>query len=420
MPARPLTVAIDARLFSGKSGGIEQVAIGLVDALSELTDGDERYLVLAYPLSHEWIRPYVRGPCELVVGTAVRPPPAWKRALKRSPRLVAAGQRAAGPLARASVTLSRSDGAIERAGADLVHFLMQRAFFTAVPSLYHPHDLQHRHLPQFFAPRERVKREVMLRSFCAQARLVPVTSSWVKRDVIEQFGLPEEKVAVVPLTGALGAYPAPTEDDLAATRAKLGLPDAFAFYPAQTWPHKNHLALLDAIAMLRDRHAVTVPLVCSGRQTDHFAAIRARVAELGLAPAVRFVGFVSPIELRSLYALCRCVVVPTTFEAASGPLNEAFQAGAPAACSNVTSLPEQAGDSALVFDPHRPEEIAGAILALWTDQGLRRTLAERGRANVARFTWARTARHFRAWYRKLGARALTAEDRHLLEAPPAI
>jgi glycosyltransferase involved in cell wall biosynthesis len=414
----PLKVAIDARLFSGKSGGIEQVAIGLVDALSQLTDGDEEYVILAYPLSHDWIKPHIAGPCRLLVTTAVHPPPVWKRALKKLPKLASAASSSSGWLARKSVTLSHSDGTIERDGVELVHFILQRAFFTRVPSIYHPHDLQHRHLPQFFTPRERVKRDLMLRTFCDQARLVSVTSSWVKRDLMQQYHLPEDKVAVVPLTGSLGAYPTPTADELAATKRKFDLPDAFAFYPAQTWPHKNHLALLDALALLRERHNLIVPLVCSGNQTEHFATLQRHAAALNVTSQVRFLGFVTPIELQSLYRLCRCVVIPTLFEAASGPLNEAFQAGAAAACSNVTSLPEQAGDSALVFDPHRPDDIAEKLCQLWTDDALRRTLVVRGRANVARFTWPKAAGHFRAWYRKLAGRPLTEEDRHLLESPP--
>jgi glycosyltransferase involved in cell wall biosynthesis len=419
-PKPPLRVCIDARLFSGKSGGIEQVAIGLVDALSSLTDGDEEYLVLAYPLSHEWIAPYVRGPCRLLKATGVLPPPAWKRWTKRWPALVATGQRAGGWLARRSVTLSSSDGAVERAGADVMHFILQRAFFTEVPSIYHPHDLQHLHLPEFFSRRERVKRDLMLRSFCEQAEVVSVTSSWVKRDVMRQYGLADGRVAVVPLTGALGAYPTPTPADLSGARAKLQLPESFVFYPAQTWPHKNHLALLEALAILRDRHGLTVPLVSSGHQNEHFATLHRRITELQLDEQVRFLGFVSPLELQCLYRLCRCVVIPTLFEAASGPLNEAFMAGAPAACSNVTSLPEQAGDSALVFDPRRPDDIAAAILRLWNDEALRQTLAQRGRANVARFTWQRTARHFRAWYRRIGGRPLTDTDHEMLTAKPLI
>src|SRR5436190_22546390 len=102
-PDRPLRICIDARLFSGRSGGIEQVAIGLIDALSNLTDGDEQYLVLTYPLSQDWIKPYVKGPCQLLVATGVHPPPPWKRALKRLPAASALGQRLTGWPARRSI-----------------------------------------------------------------------------------------------------------------------------------------------------------------------------------------------------------------------------------------------------------------------------------------------------------------------------
>jgi glycosyltransferase involved in cell wall biosynthesis len=418
---RPLHVAVDARLFSGKSGGIEQVAIGLVSALSGLTDGDERYTILAYPASHDWIEPHVGGPCRLLLTTAVHPPPRWKTLLKRHPRIVEAAQGVGGLPARLSVSLSRSDGTIERGGVDVIHFILQRAFFTRVPSLYHPHDLQHRHLPQFFTPRERVKRDVMLKSFCDQARRVSVTSSWVKRDLIEQYQLPTEKIDVVPLTGSLGAYANPTAADLTAATTKFAMPgEGFVFYPAQTWPHKNHLRLIEAIAMLRDRDGLMVPLICSGHQTDHIAKIRRRIEELRLDDQVKFVGFVSPLELQCLYRLCRCVCIPTLFEAASGPLNEAFMAGAPAACSNVTSLPEQAADAALVFDPYDARDIATALHRLWTEDELRRTLAARGKQRVSRFTWQRAAKHFRALYRRIANRPLSNEDREILDAPPDI
>jgi len=89
--------------------------------------------------------------------------------------------------------------------------------------------------------------------------------------------------------------------------------------------------------------------------------------------------------------------------------------GAPVACSTVTSLPEQAGDAALLFDADRPEEMAGAIARLWTDPALRAQLAARGRERVAHFTWDRTARVFRAHYRRIAGRPLTDEDRESLD-----
>ncbi|HSI32007.1 MAG TPA: glycosyltransferase family 1 protein [Tepidisphaeraceae bacterium] len=424
MPPPPLHVAVDGRLFGGKSGGIEQVVIGLTDALSQFTDGDERYTILAYPKSHDWLGPYVRGPCKLLLTTAVRPnrPGHSTRALPAAPPRMGyfPNQPALSLRARRRANLSTSDGTIERLGVDVIHFVLQRAFFTEVPSIYHPHDLLHRHLPHLLTRRERAKRDVMLGSFCHQARVVSVTSSWVKRDLTAQFGTPPEQIAVVPLTGSLGAYHPPTDAELAATRAKFALPDAFAFYPAQTWPHKNHLTLLDAIALLRDAHGLRIPLICSGHQNDFYPTIQKRIADLRLADQVHFPGFITPTELRALYQLCRCVVIPTLFEAASGPLNEAFMAGAPAACSNVTSLPEQAADAAIVFDPRNPTSIASAIARLWSNSTLRQSLAAKGRARVARWTWARAARHFRALYRQIGRRELTAEDRAVLVAAPDI
>ena len=163
-----------------------------------------------------------------------------------------------------------------------------------------------------------------------------------------------------------------------------------------------------------------IPFVSTGRQNAFYREILKEARRLGLAEQVHFLGFITPLELQCLYKLCRGVIVPTKFEAASAPLWEAFVSGAPAACSNVTSLPEQAGDAALIFDPEKPEEIAEATLRIWTDETLRRTLVERGHKNVARFSWERTARIFRAHYRRLAGGPLTEEDRELIDSPPRL
>jgi glycosyltransferase involved in cell wall biosynthesis len=422
---RPLCICIDARLTDG-AGGVQQVVIGLAHGLSQLTDGDEEYLFLAREDEDAWLRPYLGGPCRMLY-LPPRPAPRWRRLARAARTRVTSAAPVTRDLWRkCPASLFRpgapqpSDGAIEQAGVDVMHFTSQGAFLTDVPSIYHLHDLQHLHLPQFFSPRESRDREVAYRTFCRQARLMAVASSWTKSDVVHQYGLPDEKVQVVPLAPPLAAYPIPTEGDLLSIRTKLALREAFVLYPAQTWAHKNHLGLLEALALLHARHGIDVPLVCSGVQNSFFPTIERRVHRLELRDQVRFVGFVSPVELQCLYCLCRAVVVPTKFEAASFPLWEAFLAGAPVACSNVTSLPEQAGDAALLFDPDRPEEIADAIARLWTDPALRAALAERGRERVAPFTWQRTARLFRAHYRRIAGRTLTEEDRTLLEEPPAV
>jgi len=402
-------------------GGVEQVIIGLASGLSTLTDGLEEYLFLTYAGADEWIRPYLRGPCRILTGPAAPRQPMWKQWVGSTLPAVRDAWHRLGLLRRwRCVSLRRSDGTIEKNNIHIMHFTKQSAFFTDVPSIYHPHDLQHLHLPQLFSQEARIAREVRYRRFCEQARMVAVTSTWVKRDLIRHYGLPESKVQVVPWASVLSAYPSPSPEDLAAARQKFCLRDPFIFYCAQTWAHKNHIGLLEALATLGERCGVTVRLVCCGRLTDFFPKIERRTRELGLSDQVQFLGFVSPLELQCLYKLCRCLCNPTKFGAASFPLWEAFEAGVPVACSNVTSLPEQAGDAALIFDPNRPDQIAEAIRRLWTDEKLRRTLVERGKRRVSRFTWDRTARMFRAHYRRLANRPLTEEDRSLLASPPLL
>jgi glycosyltransferase involved in cell wall biosynthesis len=417
-----LRVCIDARILSGTLGGVEQFVIGLAHGLSRLGDGDEEYLLLALPGADDWLKPYVGGACRLLHSTGATRQPAWSRRLRVPPFARAAARKVLSPLVnrRAADGLPppHSDGTAERAGARLLHFPTQGAFLTELPSIYHPWDLQHLHLPQFFTPEAIRARERSYRAFCEQASMVAVASEWHARDVMSHYNLPAEKVRVVPAAPVLSAYAPPTEEDLRAAREKFSLTEDFIFYPAQTWAHKNHLALLDALALLRDREGLRVPLVCSGKLNDFYTRIEERARALGLADQIKFLGFVSTTELQALYRSCRLVVFPTKFEGFGMPLMEAFLAGAPVAASNVTSLPEQAGDAALLFDPDNTGEMATAVRRLWTDDALRRALAGRGRERVSLFTYERTARLFRAHYRRLAGRELNEEDRALLAAPP--
>ena len=413
-----LRICLDGRLVSGSSGGVEQVVIGMASGLSRLPHGEEEYFFLTYRDRDEWLRPFIHGPCHILPGPPV--PHRRTKALltKRVPLLrdlYHQFKHLGGPR---SINIEESDGTIEQAKIDVMHFTFQTAFLTRTPSLYMPYDLQHLHLPRFFTNWERMYREVLYRAFCAQARIVVAMSSWGRTDLIRQYGLPAEKVVVVPGAPVLTAYPTPGGADLSAVAGKFELPEAFLFYPAATWPHKNHLGLLQALSILRDQHALRVPLVCSGLQNAFFHKIERHVRNLGLQDQVRFLGFVTPLELHCLYVLCKCVVFPSKFEGFGLPVIESQLAGAPVACSSVTSLPELAGDAALAFDPEKPEEIAEATLRIWRDETLRRTLAERGRTNAARFSWERTACIFRAYYRRLANSPLTDEDRTLMEQPP--
>lgn len=412
-----LKVCIDARLYSGAFGGVEQVVIGLASGLAQLESAAESYYFLVYEDSKDWLLPYLPANANLLTTAPPQPVPQrskWHLKVRTKAANIVGKGRELGLIPQVKIHPPMSDGTIESTDIAVVHFPRQGAFLTSVPSIYHPHDLQHVHLPQYFKPQTLHEREMHHRAFCNQAQIVAVASQWVKADIISHYGLSSAKVNIVPLAPPLSAYNHATDDEINLVANAYQLPEVFIFYPAQTWEHKNHVRLLEALAILRDEYNLVVHFVSSGTLSNYYQVIKAQVRKLHLEEQVRFLGFVSPHDLHCLYSLSTAVVIPTLFEAASFPLWEAFLAGRPAACSNVTSLPEQAGDAALVFDPYNSREIAKSIYKIVTDPNLRQELAEKGRNRVAKFTWERTARHFRAHYRRLGKRELSAEDISLL------
>jgi glycosyltransferase involved in cell wall biosynthesis len=419
---QPLRVAINAQFVphSG-AGGLETVLLGLIRALAQLDDGDEEYTIISPADSPASWEPFVGRRQRIVPGPGAAAHPSPKReALKRSlgPLLPAATRayRAAFPLPapRRWPEVPISDGFYESLGCDVIHFAYQDFTLCAVPSVYNPHDLQHRHYPQFFLPSVLAWRDVVYTAGCRLSHTVVVTSGWVKRDVEQHYGIDGDKVQIIPWAPPTQIYADLTPETLAAAAKKFATGDSFALYPAMTYAHKNHIRLLEAIALLRDRDRVVVQLICTGDKKEFWAQIERRIEELGLGGQVQFPGMVAPEELRALYRLSQFVVVPTLFEAASGPLFEAWHDGAPTACSTATSLPEQAGDAALLFDPFSVESIADAVKRMATDGALRETLRRNGKRRLRDFSWERTARSYRAVYRRAAGRTLTEEDRRLL------
>ena len=259
------------------------------------------------------------------------------------------------------------------------------------PFVFTLHDMQERYYPQYFSLTVRIWRRLINWTLTTRAQRVICESTFVQKDIVRFIGIQADKVLVIP------APPITTlrddvgdEVSLTAVRQKFDLPKSYVFYPAQFWPHKNHLRLVEAFRLVLREHP-DCALVLTGKERDEFQRVFDRVRELGMLGNVRHIGYVERSELAALYRCATAAVIPTLFESISIPVYEAFSVGTPVCASNVVALPEQIGDAGLMFDPNSTTDIAEKICALLADPALRSRLVARGQQRIASITHAQYA-----------------------------
>lgn len=258
------------------------------------------------------------------------------------------------------------------------------------------HDLQHRRLPHFFSRPRRVLREWLYRQAAETADGIVCETAYVKRDIMEFYGVAADRIHIVPCPPPSYVRNALLDpDQLTAVRQKYRLPTGYLFYPAQFWPHKNHLMLIDSLGILKATFGVDVPLVLVGAPLQSFGPTMQRVRELGLEERVHYLGYVPDDEMPYLYRAAAALVVPSLFESLSIPVWEAFHLGVPVVCANTGAFPDQVGAAALTFDPSSPQDCAAKINACLTNQAVARSLVARGRERVGELTLARYAEQWK-------------------------
>ena len=272
-------------------------------------------------------------------------------------------------------------------GVDLILYTVPLGIVleAGIPFVLAVHDLQHRLHPEFpevSADGEWEYREHLFRNGIGEATLILTDSEVGKEDVLSLYGdlIEAERVAVLPF---LPATPAAVRlEDRRRVRRAYSLPERYLFYPAQLWPHKNHLRLVEGLgALARDGLVVDLVLVGSrsGRiRESAWTELVARAQELGMGNRVRHLGYVAAKDMPALYAEAVALVMPTFFGPTNIPILEAWGLGCPVLTSDIRGVREQAGDAAVLADPTSVEEIAEGIRRLWLDDGLRTRLAARG------------------------------------------
>lgn len=280
-------------------------------------------------------------------------------------------------------------GLAHRAGVDLLHSLGStapaRGRFVRVTTI---HDLHYRLVPEaHFGVRALGMRVLVPLAARRSHRLIAVSRN-TRDDIVRLLRVAPEKVDVVPWGVGTRAHAQPLPEAELRRRHDLGDRPLLLSVSAKR-PHKNLMRLLDALAALP---AATRPvLVLPGYPTPHEDELRRRAAQLGLAADVRFPAWVGEAELEALYANAAAFVFPSLHEGFGLPVLEAMARGVPVACSDRSSLPEVAGDAALLFDPQDVDAIARALATLLGDPERAAALAQAGRARAHAFSWRRAA-----------------------------
>ncbi len=243
---------------------------------------------------------------------------------------------------------------------------------------------------------------VVPRSVRRADRVIAISEA-TRRDLIDLYGTPLDKLRVVTpgVESRFNTHHTPEES--AAVRSKYGLPDGPLVLTVGTMqPRKNHRRLVQAFARVRQQGIGHVTLVIAGGKGWAYEDVWAEVRRLRMSDRVAFIGFVDDADLPALYRAATVFAYPALHEGFGLPVLEAMACGVPVVASNTSSLPEVTGaDGALLVDPLDVEALAEAIERLLADDALRVSLRERGLERAAGFTWERSARALWAVYEEL-------------------
>jgi len=267
--------------------------------------------------------------------------------------------------------------------------------------LFHPrhclatvHDLGYLHYPETHTRWGRWYLDWSTRFNVRVAGRVIVDSQATADDLASFYGVNPTKIVLAYPAGAEGFAPVTDPKALEAVRLNYGTGQRYFLHVGTLQPRKNLTTLIQAFASLVARRAVAddMRLVLAGKRGWLYKEIVELARGLAIQDRVVFTGYVAEQDLPALLSGALAYVLPSWYEGFGLPVLEAMSCDAPVVCSNVSSLPEVAGEAALLFDPADASALAQAMLQVYADSALRQELVARGRERVRAFNWQRCAR----------------------------
>jgi glycosyltransferase involved in cell wall biosynthesis len=258
------------------------------------------------------------------------------------------------------------------------------------------HDLSFIRFPTLFRAANRLYLNVLTRLSARRAQRLIAVSIQTAQETMRLLGVPPERIDVVYHGVDPVFHPLPA-DEIVAFRQRRGLPEQYVLFVGTLEPRKNLVRLVEAFARTRESH---VKLVLAGGKGWLYDELFDTVETLGLQEDVIFPGYVTSEELPLWYNAATVFCYPSVYEGFGFPVLEAQACGTPVLTSNISSLPEAAGDGALLVDPYDVDALAAGLHRLLHDESLRHQLQESGLAHAGRFSWMDTARETARVYRR--------------------
>jgi glycosyltransferase involved in cell wall biosynthesis len=271
------------------------------------------------------------------------------------------------------------------------------SFEARVPYIMAVHDLQHRLQPEFpevSANGVWEEREYRFRNGARDATLLLADSEVGKEDILHfygPYGVTPDKVKVLPYLPACYLAMDVSESERQRVRTLYHLPERYLFYPAQFWPHKNHVCIVQALGLLKRERRLQVSVVFCGSYSDEirertFREVMSLSSQLGVEKQIHYLGYVPDEDMSGIYAEAVALVMPTFFGPTNIPILEAWAFGCPVLTSDIRGVREQVQDAGVLVDPRSMEAIADGMYQLWTDENLACSLVDLGRQRLASYT----------------------------------
>ncbi len=286
---------------------------------------------------------------------------------------------------------------------DVAHFQYVGPQWSVCPFVVTVHDISFETDDDFFNRVDRLRMRTLVPWSIDRAAHVLTVSNFSKAEIVERYKVPEEKITVT-YNGVDRVFSQPlSAQEADRVVEKLGLRRPFILAVGNVQPRKNLVRLLQAFANLHNSgQTEDWSLYMVGQSRWGAEESYQQLQQLGLEKKARFLGYVdSQAELAALYKLADVFAYPSLYEGFGLPIVEAMAAGTPVLTSNVASMPEVAGDAAVLVSPNSVDEIAEGLHALMTQQSLRQRLAEKGKQRARLFSWDEAARRTLSVYQSL-------------------